>query len=102
MIDAATDEAFRGPRRWWRRPLVIVAAAVVVVALAVIAVFVIRHVTNPAGGASSDPRVSAEHWLHDLGARDIDAACAMTAELPSPHRPLTKGGPEFPFWYAMS
>jgi hypothetical protein len=94
VTDAATEEAFWGPRRLWRRPMVVAAAAVVVVALAVTAVLVIRHVTPPVNGASRDPHVAAEHWLHDLGARDTDAACVMTWFGES-NPPLRKGSRDF-------
>jgi hypothetical protein len=94
VTDSATEEVFWGPRRWWRRPVVIAAAAVLVVALVVTAVLVVRHVLPPANGASRDPSVAAEHWLHDLGAGDADAACVMTWFGKS-NPPLRKGSRDF-------
>lgn len=77
-----------------RRIVAIVAAVVVAAALAATVVVVVQRVTEPPG-AAKDPSTAAEHWLHDLGDRDVDAACSMTWGFGAARPPLQKGQPAF-------
>lgn len=74
----------------WPRPAVFVLAGVLAVAVLVGTTAVALAVT--AQGASRDPATSLEHFLHHIGHRDYDKACAMAVSLTDEtERPLREG-----------
>lgn len=75
---------------WWPRPAVLAVAGLLAVAFLVATTATVLAVTDR--GPSRDPATSLERFLHHVGHRDYDRACAMAVSLTSKNeRPMTEG-----------